>query len=192
MNDRVQSIIKSDEAKKMRQMVTMGFYDRSDLALWLFEVIGREYDEMAEWSQKLAYEAFPQTCTLWSIDLWEFLYGIESNDHLDINSRRQKVHSKKLFRLPMNPAQIEKIIHTLTGCYVEVVENVADYTFRVEIRLPGTQTNLNMVIPYLKEIKPSHLSMEVVYLYNTWDMLKGLTWEQAKNKTWYKIKEEVL
>ena len=42
-------ITRSPEAQMFLRSVTDGFYNRSYLALWLYEVIGREWDEMAGW-----------------------------------------------------------------------------------------------------------------------------------------------
>ena len=44
-----QEIIRSPAARRMLEMATAGFYDKSRLALWMFEAIGREYDEMEGW-----------------------------------------------------------------------------------------------------------------------------------------------
>jgi hypothetical protein len=49
----VSEILKSPSAQRFRQMVTAGFYDRSRLGLWLYEVIGREYDDMERWIAEL-------------------------------------------------------------------------------------------------------------------------------------------
>ena len=62
------NIIHSPEAETFLRMVTKGFYDRSYIGLWLFEVMGREWDEMRSWSENLKSEIFVQTCT-WSIGI---------------------------------------------------------------------------------------------------------------------------
>ena len=81
------TIIKSPEAKMFLRMVTKDFYNNSYLGLWMYEVIGREWDEMREWAEELKAEIYPQTCT-WSIDIWEWIYGRESNDCLPLDDRR--------------------------------------------------------------------------------------------------------
>lgn len=153
------NIITSPSAKRMLRTVTEGFYDRSRIGLWMFEVIGREYDDMAKWSEELKYEAFPQTAT-WSISIWEFIYGFEPDDTLPLDFRRGRILSKRLQHPPINPARIEAILSALVGVPVEVIENVAPYTFRVivdETEIPAV--NLNQMFRLLRQIKPSHLAI---------------------------------
>jgi len=147
----------------MRQMVTAGFYDRSRLALWMFEAIGREYDDMALWARELRYEAFPQTCT-WGIEIWEFAYGIETDGSFPLEFRRQRVLSKRLQRPPINPGRIEEALRLLTGCQVKVTENVGPYKVRVEVDgSGGVPYDTNEASRVLRRIKPSHISfVEIV------------------------------
>jgi len=155
-------IIKSPTAELMRGMVTEGFYDRSRIGLWIMEVIGREYDDMGEWARSLVNEAFPQTCT-WSIPIWEFVYGIEPDDALTLEFRRQRIMTKRLQRPPINPARIEAVLSALTGCPVTVTENVAPYTFRVDVyEFRENIYDYRTALKTLRTIKPSHLSIKYV------------------------------
>lgn len=153
-------IIRSPTAETMLRMVTQGFYDKSYIALWIFEVIGREYDDMAEWSQEIKREIFIPTCT-WSIGLWEWVYGISSNPQLTIEQRRAQIMAQKLRRPPINPAQVEGIISAFTGCPVRVTDPIKPYTFALEI----DESNAKSPVDYaaarklLNEIKPSHLAV---------------------------------
>ena len=158
-----QTIIKSPEAARMLRMVTAGFYDASRLALWMFEVIGREYDGMAGWAREVKREARPQTCT-WSIAIWEFLYGIEPDESLTLEQRRHMVLFKILARPPVNPARIESILEAQTGCPAHVFENAAPHMFRAEIFIGGNQgVDQDGVVKAIRKNKPSHMSFEVVY-----------------------------
>ncbi|MDR2044150.1 MAG: YmfQ family protein [Clostridium sp.] len=144
----------------MRRSVTPGFYDRSYTALWMFEVIGREYDGMSEWARTLRDEIFPQTCT-WSIAIWEWVYGIEPDERLPLPYRRARLLSRKLQRPPINPAHIEAVLSALTGCPVIITENVAPYTFHVEVdESVGAAVDYDALYKVLREIKPSHLSFK--------------------------------
>jgi uncharacterized protein YmfQ (DUF2313 family) len=156
-------IIKSPAAERMRQMVTAGFYDRSRIGLWLFEVMGQEYDDMAKWAQELRYEAFPQTCT-WSITFWEFVYGYEPDDNLTLEQRRARLLAHVWSHPPINPARIEEALSLLTGTAVRIIENVAPYTFRVVFDESGLHDvdwkspDYRSALLHLRRIKPSHLS----------------------------------
>ena len=158
MNSPDLDIIKSPEAERMLQMVTAGFYDRSRLALWLFEAIGREYDNMALWARTLRYEIFPQKCT-WGISIWEFVYGIVSDDALPLEYRRERILSRKLSRPPINPARIETAISALVGEPVSIVEGIAPYMFRVKVfGINNASYDYREALRTLRRIKPSHMS----------------------------------
>ncbi len=155
------NIISSPSAERMRRMVTEGFYDRSRIGLWMFEVMGREYDDMALWAQTIYLEAFPQTCT-WSIAIWEWLYGIASDDSLTLEARRRQLLTKKLRRQAISPARIETMLSALTGVPVALQENIAPYTFAVRLDESAlAASNLDKMYSLLRAIKPSHLSYRV-------------------------------
>ena len=82
------TIIQSPEAETFLGMVTKGFYSNSYTGLWMYEVIGREWDEMRGWAEELQNEIHPQTCT-WSVAIWEWVYGIEPDETLPLEYRRQ-------------------------------------------------------------------------------------------------------
>ena len=151
------TIIQSPEAERMRRMVTEGFYDRSRIGLWMFEIIGREYDDMAEWARALRNECFPQTCT-WSIAIWEFVYGIEPDDSLSLEYRRSRILTRKLQQPPINPARIEAALSALSGCPVSIIDPIAPYTFRVVVDESNAVADHGIWQRFLREIKPSHLS----------------------------------
>ena len=50
------TIIQSPEAETFLGMVTKGFYSNSYTGLWMYEVIGREWDEMRGWAEELQNE----------------------------------------------------------------------------------------------------------------------------------------
>jgi uncharacterized protein YmfQ (DUF2313 family) len=124
----------------------------------MFEAIGLEYDDIEEWAQTVRYEAYPQTCT-WSIGIWEWVYGIDTDDTLPLDFRRGRIMSKRLQHPPINPARIEAILTALTGVPVTVIENTGPYMF--EVILDESQlsaANLTQMYRVLRQIKPSHLS----------------------------------
>ena len=85
-------IIHSPEAETFLRMVTKGFYDNSYIGLWMYEVIGREWDEMRAWAEGLKTEINPQTCT-WSVAIWEWVYGIESDETWNTGGRESSPKS---------------------------------------------------------------------------------------------------
>lgn len=160
MNKPDLTIIQSPEAERMRQMVTEGFYDRSRLGLWLFEVIGREWDDCAKWARTLKQEIFPLSCT-WSIEDWEFVYGYEPDPTLPLDFRRRRLLMRRILWPPINPARIEALLSGLLGLPVEITDPIRGYTFRVDVFEDWNRVvNHKYAIEILRTIKPSHLSYE--------------------------------
>lgn len=154
-------IFTSDEAKTFLQMVTKGFYSRSYLGLWMYEVIGREWDDLRDWAEGLKNEINPQTCT-WSIAIWEWVYGFEPDESLSLEYRRQRIMSRIRKLRPINPEAVRRGVAGLIGAElddVEVHDFVAPYTFEVFMRTYGTRIPDQEVLRYLNEIKPSHLAI---------------------------------
>ena len=66
---------------------------------------------------------------------------------------------KRNIRAPMNPARMEAIIQTMTGFPARITENVADYTFSVEVFIGSQNFDYDSILKKLKRIKPSHQDM---------------------------------
>jgi len=155
------TIIQSPEAETFLRMVTKGFYDNSYTGLWLYEVIGREWDEMLEWAEGLKNEIHPQTCT-WSIDLWELLYGIEPDEGLPLEYRRKRVLAKIVGVKPINPKEISRGVSALIGGtngWVEVHDLTEPYRFELILHQIGDKPlNYANIFSFVRAIKPSHLA----------------------------------
>ena len=137
-------------------------YDRSYVGKWIFQVMGLDMDDVRLCFEELRLQAFPETAT-WGLTYWEQRYGITPSSTQTLEERRRAVLSKRHSREPMNPAKIEHIIQTMTGMSAKVTENVADYTFAVEIFSDGSPIDFDAVFSKLKRIKPSHQRM-ILYM----------------------------
>ena len=168
-SDLVTSIITSPTARRMLNMVTDDFYSRSFIGLWMFEVIGREYDDMAKWSRDLKLEIFPQTCT-WSIAIWEWVYGIESNESLSLEQRRQRVLGRMREVRTISPESLRRKIAALTSADVAVHDFTAPYTFTVniypQVSDPPDPPNYTAIMELIRREKPSHLRF-ILTVYET-------------------------
>jgi hypothetical protein len=152
-------ILTSPEGQRMLTYVTDGFYDRSYVGLWLYEVMGRELDWARQAADDLKLEAFPQTAT-WSIPYWEDAYGFERDESLPLEYRRQRILARITEHTPMNPEHIRRIAELLSGARAEVVDPVAPYRFAVILYDVDQNTDHASAIRRILEIKPSHLGLE--------------------------------
>ncbi len=156
-------IIHSPEAEAFLRMVTKGFYDSSYTGLWLHEVIGREWDDMARWAEGMKTEIHPQTCT-WSIAIWEWAYGIESDDAIPLELRRQKIFAKIIGVKPINPEVMRRGIAALTGrpnSDVAVKDFIAPYTFGIKILASPKEYPAAEIVKWVRDVKPAHLAFEI-------------------------------
>ena len=156
-------IIHSPEAETFLQMVTKGFYDRSYIGLWIYEVIGREWDELRRWSEGMRTEIHPQTCT-WSIAVWEWVYGIEPDENMTLPLRRQRLLQKISGARPVNQDLFRRNIANILSIPIESVtidELAGPYAFSVSI-LNGPDNVLmscGPVLSFIRKVKPAHLTL---------------------------------
>ncbi len=137
-------------------------YDRSYVGKWIFQVMGLDMDATRLRFEELRLQAFPETAT-WGLTYWEQRYGITPTPSQTLEERRRAVLLKRNAREPINPRKLEHIIQTMTGMEATVAENVAPYTFSVEIHSDGGPIDFDEVMSKLKRIKPSHQRM-ILYM----------------------------
>ena len=129
-------VIRSPSAETFLRMVTQGFYNRSATALWIYEVIGREWDDLRVISEGLRTETQPQTCA-WSMGIWEWIYGIETDENLPLEYRRQALMRRIRGVKPVNPAMLRRGLAALLGTGeedIEIRDFLRPYTFGVIFR----------------------------------------------------------
>lgn len=142
-------------------------YDRSYVGKWIFEVMGADMGDVRLRFEELRAQAFPETAT-WGLMYWEQRYGLPVGSGLsDIEARRRRVLGRRKARAPMNPKRVEHILSELTGREVVVTENVADYTFGIEIRPGDNAIDIGEAMRRLKQIKPSHQAYRLQVNFQT-------------------------
>lgn len=144
-------------AKKMLNTVTQGWYDRSYVGKWLFEVMGREMEDARTLIEELPLQAYPETAT-WGLMYHEILYGLPVNIDLSLEERRKAVIKKRNMRAPLNPDKLEEWIYLTTGVRVHIAENVKPYTFCVRFENLDFSYALSDLFREIRNVKPSHLS----------------------------------
>ena len=157
-------IVHSLEAETFLRSVTKGFYNQSFTGLWIYEVIGREWDELRAWSEGMRTEIHPQTCT-WSIGIWEWVYGFEPDGNLTLAERRRRVLSRIFSAKPINPEVLRRGISATAGADAEVEDFTAPYSFGVTLNITRDPIPMEHVLRYIYETKPAHLSVSVRIMF---------------------------
>ena len=150
----------SESAKRMMSYITgNGFYDKSWVGKWIFQVMGQEMDEVRRIIiDELPYQAFPETAT-WGLMYLEEKYGLPIRETLPYEERRRLIMAKRDLRAPMTPYRMETILESLTGRKVTVddmLEELKPNTFTVTIHPGETIVDFREVYGMLDQIKQSH------------------------------------
>lgn len=165
-----EKIITSEAAERMLNRVSP-IYDNSVVALYMFEAMGREYDSLQKIVDELPAQTNPETAT-WLLPLWERRYGLTTDESLTLEERRRRIRLRKKYSGAINPYKIKELAANLTGLTAEVNEFVGPYTF--EVVLPYISDGDAAFRRTLRQVKPSHLSVDVNYrLDTTFDLYTG-------------------
>ena len=76
----------SESALKMLSYVTPGFYDKSYVGKWMFQVMGLEYDKALKLAEELPEQFFPETAT-WGLCWHEIKWGLPVQENLSYQER---------------------------------------------------------------------------------------------------------
>ncbi len=156
----------SDTAQRMLSYVTNGWYDRSYVGKWLYEIMGIELDDIEDIIDDLPNQLFPETTT-WAMKYHEYKYGLDILEHLDIEERRRRVLEKRNLKSPITPWRMEKIIGDATGYDLSVFDL---YESPVELPHPNvflvvvnaaSDTDVGKVIKKLRAITQSHVTFQL-------------------------------
>lgn len=161
----IETFPESESAKELLSYVTDGFYERSYVGKWLYEVMGRELDAVKQRIEELSEQPFPETAT-WGLRYLEEKFGLPVRENLAFEERRKQIYQKRDFRAPMTPYRMELILAGLTGRAVTVqdrVENkeLSPNTFAVSIHPGETIVDFRETYQALDAIKQSHTTYEL-------------------------------
>lgn len=150
-----ESILKSDEAKKIYNMVSP-IYGNSYVALKIFQAQGKELDRAKELAEDVSRQLNPETAT-WLLPLWEERYGITPGADWTLERRREAVISKRKYNAPIVPKKMGALLSALIGVPVDIAENTGPNQFTVYIRKNVTVDKYANAIQFVDEAKLAHL-----------------------------------
>lgn len=157
----MRSILKSDYAKDAVDKIS-GIYGKAYYVLWLFQVIGIEFDFIESFVQDLKEKQLTVESATWMLDYYEKCYGIETNKDLSYEERRARIMLKNNAG-PLNPDRIAFVIKTLTGRDVNVIERIAPNTFEIDIENGSSEADVDKIFEVANQIKQAHTIFKVVF-----------------------------
>lgn len=159
----------SKSALKMLGYVSDGFYDKSYVGKWLYQVMGIEYDAALQIVEDLPYQLFPETAT-WGLPYHEIKWGLPVMEHIPYEERRRQIYLKRDYRSPMIPYRMERYLEDATGFEVHIadVNDSGKYgyisthpnVFKAYFLGEGT-LDAKKVFKILDNLKQSHTMYEV-------------------------------
>ena len=165
----------SESAKRMLSYVSTGFYDKSYVGKWLFQVMGLEYDDARKLVEELALQMFPETAT-WGLKYHEIKWNLPVRENLDYESRRKLIYLKRDSKSPRTPYKMEQILQDITGFDVHVCDvhdsGIISYKaahpniFKAVFEGDGT-LNYKLVKKTIDEMKQSHTTYSIADLIRT-------------------------
>ena len=131
-------------------------YDKSALSLYVFQAFGVVLSECTDDVEDIIKQAFPQTAT-WGLKYWEEEHGIVTDESKTMEERRAYLISVLSKKLPITPYSVRQIVHGVTGCDSQVIENILPNTIKIIVRayVPGMLTLLNQE---LNRMLPAHIN----------------------------------
>lgn len=120
----------------------------------------------------------------WGLDIWEKIYGIETDLSLTYEERREIVKAKIRGQGTTTIAMIKNTAEAFSGGEVEIIERNTNSYFVVKfVGTKGVPSNMTAFCNMLNEIKPAHLNYEFEYTYNIVEVVKPFTVAEVKKYT---------
>lgn len=155
-------ILTSETARDFLDQVAP-IYGESKVALWLYQVMGMEWDEARRLCREFAQQVVPQTAT-WALDYWEQEYGIPRDPAMGMEQRRERILSYRRDRAPMNPYTLGRIASVAAAnASATIEENTGKNQFTVWISAMPSDTDKAKITAAVKRAKPAHLNFDVKY-----------------------------
>lgn len=138
-------------------------YGDSFIGLWLFQVMGAEWDAVRKWCREIGPQTVPHTAT-WSLDFWEQEYGIPKDPAMGTAQRRKRILSYMRDRAPMNPVTLGRIASVAAAnAEAEIEELTGPNHFTVWISALPNAADVEKITAAVKRAKPAWLDFDVKY-----------------------------
>jgi len=169
-----------------------GYYKNSAVMNALLDALQIELNlcdtNEADTSNQFFVNSATGTLTLHENDV-----GLSVDTALSNAIRRTRIISRLRGVGTTTKEQIKNVALSFDNGIVDVVENYADYSITIKfVSTIGRPPNVEDFQKAVESIKPAHLAVVYVFLYNTCLMVKGFTALEIKAKTCYELLNEDL
>ena len=163
----------SETAQRMLSYVTKGWYDKSYVGKWIFQVMGEELDTWLEIIEDLPNQLFVETAT-WALSYHELKYGLSVRADLPKEERRMRVLEVRDSKMPMSPYGMAKQLKESTGynVYIYDTNEPGSETFSHPntfwVRFEGdSEISILDALKKVRALKQSHTTFDFSVLFMT-------------------------
>ncbi|BCN32061.1 putative phage tail protein [Anaeromicropila herbilytica] len=128
-----------------------------------------------------------------AISRYEKMLKLSSKDTETLEDRRFRVLAKYNKKLPYTRIRLADDLSTLCG--KDGYSLSIDYEkHKLTVKVALTVKDMFQVVAdYLETVVPLNMMIDLVLLYNTWNMVgEKLSWEKANTYTWEQLREDVI
>lgn len=154
-----EDILTSRSGRRMYQTISP-IYKDSEIMHWFYQVAGIELDDLKVYAEQINEQGFIRTAT-WGLELIERLYGIEPDETLSEEERKQRIIMKKTSSQPNNPALLDADIETLTERETETKEQHGAYKIVINLQPGLTLIDTSALFHLIEKKKPAHIDFDV-------------------------------
>jgi len=160
------------------------YYQPSQVIRALFKAVTAELRRL-EFDADTVRDSMFLDSVVENIGRWEADLGITPDKAKPYDFRREKVRAKLRALGTTTKAMIASVAAAFSNGEVEVIEDNANYSFRVKFTgVKGIPENMTDLSAILEEIKPAHLAFSYDYTYNTWGFLTDKNWGDVAPLSW--------
>lgn len=164
------------------------YYENNTTMNLLQGILSEVTDELEEGLSSTIKECFESTASA-LLSRYEKMYGLQVDILKDETYRKERILAKLVGVGTTTKKMLMETAASYSNGEVEVIEDNANHKFTIKFvgtkGVPGNMADLKLTI---EEIKPAHLAVEYLYVYNTWDDIAKITWENAESYTWNELR----
>ena len=151
----------------------------------LFAAESGQFDTRQTSIDDLTSQIFVDTAT-WALAIYEKELSILTDLSQTYSERRSVIKSKMRGVGTVNETLIKLVADSYTNGDVSVTLSNSTITITFT-SIVGTPPNENAFKAAIEEIKPAHLSLTYVYLYNKWSQVAAKKWADLSTYTWEQV-----
>lgn len=141
-------------------------YTKSSATLEVLEAMEKMWQKAQAGVADFEDQLFLSKAT-WGLELWEKIYGIETDPSKSYDIRRSVVRAKIRGAGTTTVAMIKNTSEAYVNGEVEVIEQPSLYKFIIlMVSIIGRPPNVDDLRRTIDEIKPAHLEYEIIFKYN--------------------------